>query len=380
MRRLPMLLGPAFAAAIMIFPACRSKGPDVQITTEEGVTVVHNPKEPVAVDGKVVKLRLEPELTIGKDAGDGKDVFGGIQLLVIDKLERIYVLDWKDFEVKVFDAQGRYLRSFGRKGQGPREMNQPFRLIDLPEGGVAVLDGGSKLIFFSPEGEFLGEVHLGAFPGMRRYVIGPAGCIYANIRSYDETTIWEKLIKFSPEMEPLATFASSERKLERRVFNPFSPEFLIKLTDDGNILWANPSSYELVIMDRNGKLLHKIVKDCDPVRISEADRESYIRATFGDRPVPPEVKIDIPEFYPAVQYVAAGGDGRFFVRTYDNREGEGGQMDRYDVFDAEGRYIAKFYHTRTETVMSVINNHLYSRVEESAGGSEKVRKYRLIWN
>ena len=40
---------------------------------------------------------------------------------------------------------------------------------------------------------------------------------------------------------------------------------------------------------------------------------------------------------------------------------------------------AKFYHPQTETTFCILNDRLYTRVEESAGGTEKVSIYRMIW-
>ena len=55
------------------------------------------------------------------------------------------------------------------------------------------------------------------------------------------------------------------------------------------------------------------------------------------------------------------------------------EHDRYDVFDPEGRYVAKFYHPRAETVQVFRKNKMYSRVEEEVYGIDVLRKYSLIW-
>ncbi len=38
----------------------------------------------------------------------------------------VYVLDWGDVCIRVFDANGKLLRQVGRKGQGPGEFDTPF--------------------------------------------------------------------------------------------------------------------------------------------------------------------------------------------------------------------------------------------------------------
>jgi len=353
---------------------------EIQIKMEDGIPVVYNPKEPVPIDGVKAKLTLKHELTIGRESGDENYVFLGLQIFAVDSQERIFVLDWKDkTKVKVFDTKGSHLCSFGQGGQGPGEINRPSRLIEVPGKGIAVLDAGSKLIFFSPEGELLKEVPLEKFASLRRYLVDADGAIYGHVWSFDETKATAKFMKFSPALEPLVTLASFEQKIMRRVFRPFSEEYFIKLTADGNLLWAVPSEYQLTIGNKDGKALKKIVKDYEPVKVTDADREELIKATFGENGVRPGITVDIPKHFPAIRHIAGGGDGRTYVRTHDSIKGEGGRLFRHDVFDAEGRYLTKFYHTETETVMWVYKDKLYTRVEESAGGMEKVKIYSLIW-
>ena len=365
--------------AVPFFVASGLKAQTIKLKTENSAQAIYNPKEPVKIKGEPTKVTLKRELTIGQEGGDEDHVFSGLQMFVVDDHERIYVLDWKDTKVKVFDSQGNHLCSFGTKGQGPGEINQPFRLIDVPGGGVAVLDGGSKLIFFTPEGRVLKEVPLGKYAALRRYLIDPDGYIYGHVWSWDETTATAKFMKFSPAMEPLITLASFEQKIARRVFRPYSEEYFVNLTADGNLLWAVPSDYTLTIQDKEGKILRRIIKDYDPVKITDADREELIKANFGDRGVPANVSVDIPKYYPAINRVLRGGDGRLVVCTYDYHEGKDGRLIRHDVFDSQGQYIAKFYHPQTETTFCILNDRLYTRVEESAGGTEKVSIYRLIW-
>jgi len=381
MKRCISLLGIVLAATFAVFFVCSVlQAQEIQIKTEDGIPVVYNPKEPVPIDGVKVKLTLKHELTIGRESGDENYVFLGLQLFAVDDQERIYVLDWKDkTKVKVFDTKGNNLCSFGTGGKGPGEINRPSRLIDVPGGGIAVLDAGSKLIFFSPDGELLKEVPLEKYARLRRYLIDSDGYIYGHVWSYDETKATAKFMKFSPLLEPLETFASFEQEIRRRVFRPFTEEFFIKLTADGNLLWAVPSEYKITILDRDGKILKRIIKDYDPVKITAADREELIKATFGERGVRPDIKVDFPKHFPAIRHIAGGGDGRIYVRTHDYIEGEDGRLFRHDVFDSEGRYLTKFYHTYTETVMWIYKDKLYTRVEESAGGMEKVKIYSLIW-
>lgn len=68
---------------------------------------------------------------------------------------RIYVADSGNSLIKVFDAEGRYLLSFGKSGHGDGEMEYPSGLR-VKNGRVYVADfRNSRVVVFSTEGRFL---------------------------------------------------------------------------------------------------------------------------------------------------------------------------------------------------------------------------------
>jgi DNA-binding beta-propeller fold protein YncE len=68
----------------------------------------------------------------------------------------LYIVDAGSCRVLVFDAQGRFLRAIGRKGQGPGEFAQPTGACLVSGGGLAVADyGGNRIVIFDASGEFV---------------------------------------------------------------------------------------------------------------------------------------------------------------------------------------------------------------------------------
>ena len=60
---------------------------------------------------------------------------------------------------------------------------------------------------------------------------------------------------------------------------------------------------------------------------------------FGERGVPPDVKLKWNKYHNAFIELSIDDKGRIFVRTYEKiPDGEGYY---YDVFDSEAKYIAK---------------------------------------
>jgi len=353
---------------------------EIKIKTENGIPVVYNPKEPVPINGQPAKLTLREDLTIGKDTGDTNYMFSGLQHTQVDEEEYMVAADWKETLIKVYDKNGKHLRSFGRKGQGPGEIGLPFYLGIFQGNKIVINDQtNGKFIIYSREGELLKEIPMGKYRFITRFKVDSDGNFYAISRTVDEAKITFELKKFSPTFDPLATFASFEFTRTPRVVPAFSPALFVQITRDDSVVWLDPLNYELTLMNREGKVLRRIIKDFEPVAITGAHEKRLIQQTWGDQGIRPGYKFDVPKHFPPVFAFYVDDEERIYVRTYDYINKEGEQLDRYDVFDHEGRYVAKFYHPRAETAQAFRKNKMYVRVEEEAYGLDLLRRYSMIW-
>jgi hypothetical protein len=92
--------------SVRLFMPAVSVAQKVKIQTEDGVTVVRNPKKPVPQPGGPSKLLLKEDPVIGKEAGESGYLFAGIikknkpYVLISENEEDIplvkrYVMEWK---------------------------------------------------------------------------------------------------------------------------------------------------------------------------------------------------------------------------------------------------------------------------------------------
>ena len=126
-----------------------------RIETENGVRIVHNVKG--GAWGSDPKVSLELVRTIGDvDSDDENLAFNSPADLAVDAAGNIYIADSRNQRIQMFDPEGRYLRTIGRKGQGPGEF-MATRSIDFDgEGRLHVLDNWQRRIqVFTPKGEVL---------------------------------------------------------------------------------------------------------------------------------------------------------------------------------------------------------------------------------
>ena len=115
-------------------------------------------------------------------------MFSELRSVQVDDQENIYTLDMKEIKVRVFDKSGKHLRTFGKKGKGPGELDMPTRMEPAPGGNLVIEDyGNAKFVFFSLEGAVIKEIPLGKYQFLVRFKFNSRREIYADVRTFDET-------------------------------------------------------------------------------------------------------------------------------------------------------------------------------------------------
>ena len=347
-------------------------GQKVDIRTEDGVIVVRNPKTPVPQPGGPSKLLLTQDLIIGKDPTGGPDVFAELRSVGVDDQENIWTLDWEDIKVRIFDKTGKLISTFGKKGQGPREWENPNRMVVLPDGTGVILDL-NKMTFYSLDGTCLKELST-ARSRMARFRFDSKGNIYGD--SFDfGPKLKLGLIKYDPALNPVKTLAEVEEPLPiGGGFNAFTTLITHHVTADDRIVWLVNSKYEFHIVNTEGKLLRRILKDHEPLRVTAADKKRILEERYGNSLV--RNQIVFSDVFPPVYYFVGDPEGRLYAQTYET-DGKGGLI--FDVFDTEGRCITRFSLPREEMPFIVKKNKLYAMINEDEEGIPLIKRYSMEW-
>lgn len=362
-----------FVSVFILSVSCEKQKTEWKGTIEEvnGVTVVKNPKEPIYEEDV---FGLDEELTIGEEDKDGEPLFIDISSVRVDNEENIYVLDSKACQIKVFDKNGKYLRKIGRKGRGPGEMQFPT-VLDIVYGKeIMICDlPNNRISFYSLQGELLKEVSKGKYFRLLAPLPDSNKNFVGSMRIQIEDKRIDELRKFDSNFKPIFTIEKIEYTDEPNVIYPYPPFIFYIILKDDKVLWGNWVHYRLQIADDAGRTTRKIIKDYDPVKITDEDKEKDIKKRFGDRGIPPGIKLVFPDYYPAFWHLSHDDEGRIFVQTFRRTE-EGSYY--YDVFDSEGKYIAKV--PLKVRPCDWKNNKLYT-IEEDEEGYQYVKRYKVIW-
>jgi len=109
-------------------------GPEVG---RAGVPVITNSDIPA--EGRV-EVQLEELWRIG-GADDEENLLGVIDRVLADDDRNVYLLDIQLVEVQVFDGDGVYQRSLGKRGDGPGEIRNVMAALFLPDGTLGLVQG-----------------------------------------------------------------------------------------------------------------------------------------------------------------------------------------------------------------------------------------------
>ncbi|MBL7084394.1 MAG: 6-bladed beta-propeller [Candidatus Aminicenantes bacterium] len=336
-----------------------------KIEVKNGIKIVKNPKMPIY--GNEI-FSIEEDLKIGEVESDENYMFSQIRNFVIDKNENIYVADVKETYVKVFDKNGEFLKVFGKEGEGPGEIGRISSIHINAKNELLVHDSRNRKIqYFSLEGKFVRSKNLGKIRPLRLY------CDY-NENYYVTTAVIDPpnsryvLLKYDNDLNLIATIAKIPAPDPTKPFNPFMPFFYYQLMNDDCLLYGYPESYELHIFNPEGKIIKKIIRDYNPVPVSEAEKEEM------RKDIRPGRKLEFPRYHSAFVYFKIDEEGRIFVQTWEKPES--GEEYCFDVFDSDGRYIAKIPLNFRLAVMK--KSKIYT-IEEDEDGYQYIKRYKVTW-
>lgn len=366
-----------FAICFILCVSFSAAPQEIKIKTEKGISVVYNPKKPAPPSGVKCKLMLEEVLCLG-DQGEEYLFSEKADYIstAIDDDWNIFTLDPKLVEIRKYDRTGKLLKIFGKKGNGPEEMDRPSNMMITPQNELMFVDNGnSRLMFFSLEGDYLRYISTYKLR-LRRIKIDSQGHIVADIIVYSQDENRERKVtyaikRFNEELEPMFTIFSADitedfmKRIEGRQYT-FGPDTYWQRTKEDNVIIGDTRNYEFAVINPEGKIIKRIKKEYDPLEVSKEDIES-----LSDRT---RQLLTIAKHHKGFYYFTIDEEGRIFARTWERTNDNRGYY--YDVFDPEGRYIANI--PINAFIKQWVGGKLLT-VEETEEGFPVVKLYKVSW-
>jgi len=367
----------AGALSLAALMTARAAAQSVRIEQMDGLTLVRNGSKPAVVPGAPKGVHLVPELTIGSESDTDKTMIFAIRAVQVGAGGEIFVLDEKIDQVKIYGPDGRHLRTIGKKGQGPGELQSPSRMTMTADGNLCFLDvGNNRVSIYSPEGTCLKET---PFAGWRpvRFLPDSRGLGYGDLLDF-QGGVKDVLLKFDSRLNKVATIATliivdnpSEKMIPVEMFR-----LIYQVDPKDRVIWASTGAYELNIVDADGKPVKKILREYEKKAFSRAEKDRRIKESFDGQAPPPGVEPVFSPHMPVLYYFVIDDEGRYYVRTYE-KDDQGRFF--YDVFDGEGRYFTRFSLPESELLGVVKKGKAYTYVLENEAGVPQVKRYAVVW-
>lgn len=283
--------------------------------------------------------------------------FSGVTDVVELSRERLLVADEKENRLALLDLASGSTRVLGRVGAGPGEYRAIGVLLARPEGGAYLSDFVQRrLLPIRDDGTFENPI---PFPGsILLRGIDAAGVLYGEMffpRDRIQRSDSMFIVRWNPAATAIDTLMQYDAGVTKWVIpvgaaRPVNPPVDTWLAlASGDILVLEAGAYRAAIF-RGGRLVGSVVNPWRPVRVTQAERDAFLRAadasprrTIGQpggtpSAAPPRAAFQFPEAYPP--FGGAGLGGRYAIRSprghvwVERLRATRDSIPHYDVLDA----------------------------------------------
>lgn len=334
---------------------------------------------------KRIELNIDMVLELGKE----DLMFGSIASVCEDNDNNFYVLDRSEHKVFKFSPEGKLILTFGQKGQGPGDFQNPHLIAYSLDNQVVVADELYDVSFMNPDGTFIKRVHLD----------GRLGIGFVGKNSF-YAWIWQPEDRKQVMVDSANNIVQSFFRVPKDAFSVASPDISGRLVMFNysreeyvpSLLFAHfgrysavaiGDQYTILILDEKGETVSQIQRDIQPDRISkrekrylEKDIEKYGKQLGWPAPVIQKIIKKIPERKIYFDRVLLTESHVFVFRVKKDIADEAGQVP-VDVFSIKGEFLGSVQIEDKPVFIS--DRYMYFQRADKEGNLylEKA-KYRLV--
>ncbi|HOW86546.1 MAG TPA: 6-bladed beta-propeller [Candidatus Aminicenantes bacterium] len=314
------------------------RGDRVHRTFEGAVEVVQNHVDPYRLEGQPSSFSLEKVLSIDLERDDIAETgMGSAGEWDADDQGNIYVVCFKNKEnfIYRFDPAGGLTTSFGRRGQGPGELQWPFLGGVSDKNEISLVDYGQKFVVYDTKGRLLREVklkrhalHIDALSNGKFLTFG------SRPELFSARTYVDALVLCGSNFEEIKILDRYENAIDnsRQV-----PCFMWRVSGDRIFVVNQARGYEIWVFDLEGNLVRKIRKECRPVRVTDEIKDAILGPEERRAGIPQDKYF--PDPLPPLNQFFADDEGRIFVMTYEPGPNPGEYL--WDIFNPEGVFVGR---------------------------------------
>lgn len=289
----------------------------------------------------------------------------------VDRQNRVYIFDMKANQIKAFDADGKFVRNIGGRGSGPGEYRLVVGAAIVRDSLLATHDvSNGRLVVFRPDGSLDENIVLkrsltnetGKLPAdapdhlyfKALFMPNPNG--RGSVALPKAQQQWLRYSLAGDVTDSMMYPSFYERPKEWRPFDPYGD--IWNWSGGGGVIFDGSDDYSILIKPFHGAV-RKITRDIPPTPVQSDERAQQIAFydAISQDPRGPHDPANIPKNKPAIRAISVDADGRIWVSLFAKAEKrslppldrpstiprvEWRQAPVYDLYDADGKYLAHF--------------------------------------
>ncbi|MCK5055320.1 MAG: 6-bladed beta-propeller [Candidatus Aminicenantes bacterium] len=316
----------------------------------------------------------------------GKDFFVSMRIRS-DENETVFVADQKNFKTYIFDKSGKFILSFGKKGEGPGEMKR-FGSLYL-ENNKLIYYENNRVHYFSKEGKYIetviipGDLTPRLFIDENSFISAPrmnwedpkgeSRCIIYNVKDKNKKLLFE----YFTYKKGVARRASKKSRSTFSFSNSSITPMLVLAYRDNKIYFGMNNEYKIKVKD---------LKSRDEFDFSIKRKEKFVPGVYKNEilkgvnfpaDVKRQIKEGLPDHFTFFEGILIDRNGNIYVFVTDPVEENSRKID---IFSAGGTYI---YSAEIKVEKGLVirsshfsNDKLYMGVENE-DGDLKLVKYKI---
>jgi len=369
-----------FSLLFLLICGCRNQ--QIEKRFEDGVETIVNHVEPYRIEGQLSALKLEEVMILDtEDPAVAENGLVDINAIQVDSRGDIYILSrsGENHYFFKFTYEGRFVRSFGPKGQGPGEMEFPVLPRMLPQDRLAVTDILKKLVVFDAEGNLASETR-----------IDPSFVIVNPLENGNSVVFWKAGAEDAAAdhfHEKTSVFSEDGREIQEldrldigRQAQFLDPVFAWHINRDRIFQINEQRGYEILVYGHKGSLVRKIQKQYVPVKLDPETREALLQGIPENSALRDPTAT--PDILPPIHSLFSDDEGRLYAVTFEKGEKQGEYW--CDIFNRDGAFFARIslpvhFGRDPFPVYALVNNQQLYCVGEKANGYKQLMIFRMTW-
>jgi hypothetical protein len=333
------------------------------------------------------EFKLEKVWETGR-AGDA--VLGRPQGLLATDDGILYLNDEANRTDYIFGPDGRFIRSFAKRGEGPGEVQRHGRFFFA--GDKVIIPDVGRIHYFTREGQYLTTVNKDcephAFIDENRLVDAPLSAVFlpegkgkitlCDLRSGKDTVISE----FSAFEGGVAR--GGGRVVADVIVPVFSPLMTIGYSGD-RLYWGMSDRYKINVTDLAGKDITSFSVDRKKTRVSKSEKRDYFKTDRMPADMLSQIVDSLPDEVTCFHRIEVHDKLVFIFVTDIDLDNKILRIRQIDIFSPEGTYLYKArldlgkdrIHLSSPLQNIVMNNGFLYAVLQDAADNVLVAKYRI---